>query len=72
MFIKIFFIFGLIGGFFASVMAFLIAYEEYQKHHFQSSRLFKEAFSMATMAFFVIFFIMIISGIFLSVVTFYK
>ena len=66
MFIKIFIILGIIGGVFAFVMAFLVAYEEYQ-HHFQGSRLYKASVSIAIMAFFVIFFMMIISGIFLSI-----
>jgi len=46
-------------------MAFLITYEEYKKHHFQGLRLYKEAFSIAIMAFFVIVIAMIFTSIFL-------
>jgi len=67
MFIKIFIFLGIIGGVFAFVMAYFVTYEEYKKHHFQGIRLYKEAFSIAIMAFFVILFMMIISGIFLSI-----
>ena len=63
--IRIFFILGIIGGAFAFLMAFIIAYEEY-KHHFKGSVIKKEAFSIAIMAFFILLFLMIISGFFLS------
>jgi len=66
MFIKIFIILGLFGGVFAFVMAFLITYEEYQ-HHFKDYRLYKEALSIAIMAFLVIVIMMIFSGVFLNV-----
>jgi hypothetical protein len=67
MFIKIFIILGIIGGVVAFVMAFIITYEEYRKHFFAGYRPYKEAFNIAIMAFFVILFIMIVSGIFLSI-----
>ena len=71
MFIKLFIIIGLLGGVFAFLTAFLITYEEYQ-HHFQGSKLYKESFSMAIMAFFVILLMMIISGVLLSIMFFNK
>ena len=49
-------ILGITFGFIASVMAFLITYNEYQKHQFAKKRLWKESLSAAffTFTFFLI------------------
>jgi len=48
---------GAIFGFIAALMAFLIAHEEYQKHHLGGKRLFRISFQFAATTF--IFFVML-------------
>ena len=48
---------GIVFGFMASVMAFLITYNEYQKHQFPKNRLWKE--SLESFIFTFIFFLVL-------------
>lgn len=42
---------GIVFGFFAALMAFVITWHEYEKHKFTGKRLFKEAFQAALFTF---------------------
>lgn len=44
---------GLVSGFFAGLIAFLITWHEWQKHKFRGRRLFMEAFRAAVFTFIV-------------------
>ena len=53
---------GIIFGFFAALMAFVITWHEYEKHKFVGKRLFKEAFQAAIFTFVVFLFLSFIIG----------
>jgi hypothetical protein len=58
--------FGSIPGFFASLIAFIIAYDEYSKHYVDRKMPFRLAFEAALFAFFVVLFLAIITGLILT------
>jgi len=53
---------GVIFGVIASLMAFLIIYNEYQKHRLDRWRLWKEALAAAAVAFCVFFILAVLVG----------
>ena len=53
---------GIIFGFFAALMAFVITWHEYEKHKFTGKRLFKEAFQAAIFTFIVFLILSFIIG----------
>jgi len=53
---------GIIFGFFAALMAFVITWHEYEKHKFTGKRLFKEAFQAAIFTFGVFLLLSILIG----------
>ena len=53
---------GIIFGFFAALMAFVITWHEYEKHKFTGKRLFKEAFQAAIFSFIVFLILSFIVG----------
>ena len=59
-------ILGAFFGFFGSIMAFIIAYDEYTRHFRDKSKPFWMALEMAVLAFFVFVAISIIVGFVLS------
>ena len=58
--------FGSIPGFLASLMAFIITYDEYSKHYVDKRMLFRLAFEAALFAFFVVLVLAIITGFILT------
>ena len=57
---------GIIFGFFAALMAFVITWHEYEKHKFTGKRLFKEAFQAAVFTFGVFLILSLIIGFILK------
>ena len=57
---------GVLFGFLGTLMAFVITYNEYQKHQFRDKRLFKQAFNAAIVTFVFFVALMAIVGYFLS------
>ena len=57
---------GVIFGFLAALMAFVITWHEYEKHKFIGKRLFKEAFQTAIFAFVVFLLLSFIIGFMLT------
>ena len=57
---------GVFFGFFGSIMAFIIAYDEYTRHFRDKSKPFWMALEMAVLAFFVFVAISILVGFVLS------
>jgi H+/Cl- antiporter ClcA len=53
---------GIIFGFLAALMAFVITWHEYEKHKFTGKRLFKEAFQSAIFTFVIFLFLSIFTG----------
>ena len=58
--------YGSIPGFLASLMAFIITYDEYSKHYVDRKMPFKLAFEAAIFAFFVVLLLAIITGFILT------
>ena len=57
---------GVIFGFLAALMAFVITWHEYEKHKFTGKRLFKEAFQAAIFTFVVFLLLSFIIGFLLT------
>jgi len=55
-------ILGIIFGFLAALIAFVITWYEYEKHKFTGKRLFKQAFQAAIFTFVVFLFLSFIIG----------
>ena len=53
---------GVIFGFIAALMAFVITWHEYEKHKFTGKRLFKEAFQTAIFTFIVFLLLSLLIG----------
>jgi H+/Cl- antiporter ClcA len=53
---------GIVFGFIAALMAFVITWHEYEKHKFTGKRLFKEAFQSAIFTFAVFLILSFIIG----------
>jgi len=53
---------GIVFGFLAALMAFVITWHEYEKHKFTGRRLFKEAFQAAAFTFVVFLLLSILVG----------
>jgi len=53
---------GIVFGFLAALAAFVITYNEYEKHKFTGKRLFKKAFQSGIFTFFVFLFLSLLSG----------
>lgn len=68
MIIELFVVMGLIGGVFAFLMAFIITFEEYQRHHFENTRLKIEALTVGIFAFIIILIFMTISGLIMNII----
>ena len=58
--------FGSIPAFFASLIAFLVTYEEYTKHYVDKRMPRRLAFEAAIFAFFIVFLLAIITGFILT------
>ena len=58
--------FGSIPGFFASLIAFIITYDEYSKHYVDKKMPFRLALEAAIFAFFVVLLLAIITGFILT------
>ena len=56
---------GVIFGFLAALMAFVITWHEYEKHKFTGRRLFKEAFHSGIFTFAIFLLLSILTGFFL-------
>jgi uncharacterized membrane protein SpoIIM required for sporulation len=59
---------GTVAGLLAGAMAFLIFYNEYQKHRFSTSRLWRESLKGALVAFLFFLVLAIVAGLWLSAV----
>jgi uncharacterized protein YybS (DUF2232 family) len=59
-------IIGIVFGFLAALMAFVITWHEYEKHKFAGKRLFKEAFQAAIFTFVVFLLLSLLVGFLLS------
>lgn len=57
---------GIVFGFFAALMAFVITWHEYEKHKFTGKRLFKEAIYSAIFTFIVFLLLSILIGFLLG------
>ena len=57
---------GIIFGFIAALMAFVITWHEYEKHKFAGKRLFMQAFQAAILAFTVFLLLSLLAGFFLE------
>jgi len=57
---------GIVFGFFAALMAFVITWHEYEKHKFTGKRLFKEAFQAGIFTFVIFIFLSILIGFLLA------
>ena len=64
------FFIGLVCGVFAFIMAFIITYEEYKKHHFVGKQLYREAFSVAIAAFLIFVGLSLLAGFILDLMLF--
>jgi K+-sensing histidine kinase KdpD len=58
--------YGSIPGFFASLIAFIITYDEYSKHYIEKKMPFRLALEAAIFAFFVVLILAIITGFILT------
>jgi len=58
--------YGSIPGFFASLMAFIVTYDEYTKHYVDKRMPFRLALEAALFAFFVVLVLAIITGFILT------
>ena len=58
--------FGSIPGFFASLIAFIVTYDEYTKHYVDKRMPFRLALEAALFAFFVVLVLAIITGFILT------
>jgi H+/Cl- antiporter ClcA len=57
---------GIVFGFFAALMAFVITWHEYEKHKFTGKRLFRQAFQAAIFTFAVFLILSFIIGFILK------
>jgi hypothetical protein len=57
---------GIVFGFFAALMAFVITWHEYEKHKFTGRRLFMQAFQAAIFTFAVFLLLSLLVGFFLA------
>jgi ABC-type transporter Mla maintaining outer membrane lipid asymmetry permease subunit MlaE len=57
---------GAVFGFLAALMAFLITWNEYQKHNFRGRRLFMEAFQAGLFTFIIFLFLSLFIGFILT------
>jgi H+/Cl- antiporter ClcA len=57
---------GVIFGFLAALMAFVITWHEYEKHKFTGKRLFRQAFQAAIFTFIVFLLLSLLVGFFLA------
>ena len=57
---------GIVFGFLAALMAFVVTWHEYEKHKFVGKRLFKEAFQAAIFTFVVFLLLSLIIGFLLE------
>jgi uncharacterized protein YybS (DUF2232 family) len=57
---------GVIFGFLAALMAFLITWDEYRKHKFEGKRLFMEAFRAGLFTFIVFLLLSLLIGFILK------
>jgi len=57
---------GIVFGFIAALMAFVITWHEYENHKFTGKRLFKEAFQAAIFTFIVFLLLSLLIGFFLT------
>jgi len=64
--LALYIVIGIIFGFFAGLMAFVISWREYEKHKFEVRRIFKESFQTAAFAFVVFLLLSILIGIILT------
>jgi hypothetical protein len=58
--------YGSIPGFFASLIAFIVTYDEYTKHYVEKKMPFRLALEAAIFAFFVVLVLAIITGFILT------
>ena len=58
--------YGSIPGFFASLIAFIVTYDEYSKHYIDKRMPFRLALEAAIFAFFVVLLLAIITGFILT------
>ena len=59
-------IIGIVFGFLAALMAFVITWHEYEKHKFEGKRLFRQAFQAAIFTFIVFLLLSLLVGFFLA------
>ena len=59
-------IIGIVFGFLAALMAFVITWHEYEKHKFTGKRLFKEAFHTAIFTLCIFLLLSLLTGFFLA------
>ena len=64
--IVLFLLFGVIFGLLGGLMAFLITWNEWQKHKFKGKKLFKESFKTGLFTFMVFVIISLIAGYVIS------
>jgi H+/Cl- antiporter ClcA len=57
---------GVIFGFLAALMAFVITWHEYEKHKFTGKQLFRQAFQAAIFTFIVFLLLSLLVGFFLA------
>jgi hypothetical protein len=57
---------GIIFGFLAALAAFVITYNEYEKHKFAGKRLFMQAFQTAIFTFFIFLLLSVLIGFLLT------
>ena len=57
---------GIVFGFIAALMAFVITWHEYEKHKLTGKRLFKEAFQSAIFTFIVFLLLSLLAGFLLA------
>jgi len=57
---------GIVFGFIAALMAFVITWHEYEKHKFTGKRLFRQAFQAAIFTFIVFLLLSLLVGFFLA------
>ncbi len=57
---------GIIFGFFAGLMAFVITWRGYERHKFRRKLLFKESFQTAIFAFLIFLALLILAGFILT------
>jgi hypothetical protein len=59
---RVFFVIGIIFGLLAAASAFVIIWQEYERHQFTRKRLFKEAFQAAIFTFAVFLLLSLLAG----------